>query len=59
MSEPIDVGDALIDAIFHLEEIEDIYDLTLMRSRVATVRDEFLRPALKAVEEVLPGVPAQ
>ena len=50
MSEQIDVESALEDAIFDLSALEDVYDLALMRSRVAMVIEECLRPALAAVK---------
>ena len=45
----IDVASALLDAIYELSQVEDIYDLRLMRSRVAKVLEECLKPAVAAV----------
>jgi hypothetical protein len=50
MEEQIDVESALEDAIFELTEVEDMRDPGDMRRKVASVLDECLLPALKAVK---------
>ena len=50
MSEQIDIESALEDAIFQVEQLEDIYDLNIIRSRAAQVLEECLRPARAAAK---------
>ena len=50
MAEQIDIESALEDAIFELTEVEDMRDPGDMRRKVASVLDECLLPALKAVK---------
>jgi hypothetical protein len=50
MEEQIDVESALLDAIFELSKVEDIYDRQLAWSTVSDVIEDCLRPALASVQ---------